>query len=484
MAKPVSLEIPSFHGGVDLFSHRDKVPAHKARSAENLVMEEWGSVAKRLGLRLVATIASKVSSAHVFQRQNQQTQILVQCTDGSVRYSIEPYTTWTTIWTALSNIPMSFVTFQDVVFMTNGSDLLRSWNGTTGTTYPSAPSMRYLAIWKDLLWGATSSWRVYASAPGDGTTWPVANWVDVARGQGGKNMGITDSPNGVAIFRENARLLIYDPVEFDNRIVDPDQGLVDFRSIVHSGGRIYFVSPGGVCLYREDGPSEVLSRNIQPLFGQDAYQIEDFIGYQTYNRVGWSTPYGGGSNTTQFEFYPDYPESPWLSHTMRLLVLIQVPRAEFDEHELYGFDHTDGRFYEVYDHTQVSATTQDNGVTYTAFWQTGWFDFGTQLQTKLIERLQVVGRGQFFIDIYTDFNETTVVKTLPVAVASDTGRVEVIELLTEVYCRAISFKFRDASIDSEAIDIPLTTLFPPQIFIGDFELSRVQVFGKVLGIRQ
>lgn len=483
MAKPVSLEIPSFHGGVDLFSHRDKVPVTRARAAENLVIEEWGSVAKRLGLRLVSTIPVRVWSAHVFQRQNQSTQILVQCEDGSVRYSIEPYTSWTTIWTGLSNTPMSFVTFQDVVFMANGANTFRSWDGATGTTYPSAPNVRYLAIWKDLLWGATSSYRVYASAPGDGTTWPIDNWIDLARGQGGRNLGITDGPNGVGVFRERATILIYDPVEFDNRIVDPDKGIVDFRSIVHSGGRIYFVSSNGVCLYREDGPSEIISRNIQPLFGQDAFQIEDFIGYQTYNRIGWCTPYGGAANTTQFEFYPDYPDLPWLVQTMRLRGLISVLRAEFDDAELYGFDHSDGKFYKVYDHTQVSATPTDNGATITSFWQTGWYDFGTQLQTKLIERIQVVGRGQFFIDIYTDFDEVTVVKTIPVSASFDTVDVETIDLLTEVYCRTISFKFRDASTDSELVKVPLTTLFPPEIFIGDFELARVQVFGKLLGIR-
>ena len=150
-------EFPGFSGGAQLLTDAYKLESHQARRLENLILDELGTANGRLGCALLGTVGAagdRVLSRHVFQRAGLTTQVLVHLSDGTIRYSNSPFSSWTTIWSGLSTTaPFSFVTFTDHVYMSNGTNDYRRWDGTTGDTYPSVPKFKYLIEWADGLWG-------------------------------------------------------------------------------------------------------------------------------------------------------------------------------------------------------------------------------------------------------------------------------------------------------------------------------------------
>lgn len=481
---PVTLEIPGFHGGAQLLVDPDKLEPHQMRKIENMILDEVGMAAMRMGTEALGTIGSsgdRVLSSWRFQRSSgAATQFIVHTTAGELKYSTD-MVNWTNIATGLSTTaPFTYTTFTDKVWMANGTNDFRSWDGTTQATFASVPKFKVITQWKDTLFGANDSSnpdRVYSSDPGDGTTWPASNFFDVAKGQGPGITGLSSDANALVVFKLFSHHAVYDPVEFTNRPVDTEKGCLSHFSIIKHRGLIFFISDSGVCLYLGDSPAQIISGPITPLFKDYSYDEAHesmWSGYAMQDRVGWCWPRTGTTDIWQVEHYPSYPDKPWVFHTIPVRNIITV-RDAADNDNMLGFGEGNNKTFQI----MSPGIELDDSAAFTATIETGWFDFEAPILSKWVDYISVMSRGGYTLDILTDFDDTTVVKTYAV---TDAALLDEREIFTDIYCRQIAFRF--SQVSSNNVNTTRRVLIgatADSITENRFAIGRLLAVAKILG---
>lgn len=417
-SRELVLEIPIPIAGVDMVSAWDKFDPKCALDIGGLELQEYGTLGTPHPEKVMQPTTGSFTgclSAHIFQKEGMATQLIAHFRDGSLRYSTDFLTssttvTWTSIATGLSTTaPFYFATFLDAVFMSNGVDDYRRWDGTTQTTYASAPKGKFLTVWKDVMWlgGVTGNLdRIYSSDPGDATTWPALNFVDIEKGRGFGVTGLAATDSALVVFKYFKHFIIYDPIEYTNRIVDGTKGAVTHYSIVDHLGDLYFVSHLGVCRYLGDAPAEIVSQRISTIFRhlENYGGTEDLMdwgetmlirGYSYQDCVGWFLP--GPAAIRAYDYYPTLPEKPWF-HNNQLDFLFGLNVKEKNKpEELYGMTYYGDHVVRIYDQT---FTTANSGQ-----WLTCFFDFGMPTVEKYVYMIQVMFRGTLSsIRAYRDYD--------------------------------------------------------------------------------
>ena len=466
MARPrngtVTLRIPPPVGGVNLATAADKLQPIEAVDLRGFEFDEYGVLGGPRAPKDLGAIvggSTKVLSAYIFQRTSGGTQLLVHMDDGTLRYSTDFLTAappaFSTIASSLSTTaPFSFVTFLDKVWMGNATNDFRSWDGTTQVTFASAPKARWLLVWRDTLWmsaGApfSDADRIYQSDAGDPTTWPALNFVDIDKGVGMGITGLHAVEAALIVFKHQKTYIVFDPVEYTNRVIDSSKGAISGSSVVNHNGLVYFVSHMGVCRFLGDGPSQIVSEKIAPLF-DDLYvfgsslatQLLDtaeetfIVGYSFENYVGWYIP---NNKLSQFiKYFPDLPDKPWVfgtpmdpeTLTGRACVVSVLERDKYQQ--LYKISGSPAKLWREYGET-VSV-----GVS--CIWRSAWFDFDTPMDEKYISMMQINFRGELLsILANRDFDNTTY-KTLATNLTQTPSLGEK-AVFTDLYARAIQFEF-------------------------------------------
>lgn len=374
---------------------------------EGVIGIPWGPV------NLGQVVTSKIAlSAHIFQRETGATQLIVHISDGSLRYSSNFLTagtaTWTVIASGLSTTqPFAYATYLDEVFMTNGVDDYRKWDGATQTLYSAVPKMRYLAVWKDVMWGAgetANPHRVRQSDPGNASSWPSLGFVDIEKGREFGITGIVGVVNELVVFKGRRTLGIYDPVELTNRLVDADKGAVSHFGIVSHQGQLFFVSHLGVCAYLGDAPSAIVSQNISPVFHTNFFDYPGYSQIRDYSlesriwacsfedRIDFRIPMNQGMQS--FSFYPSMPKKPWLRSGFVGEVGLAVREKNLPA-EQYEF--VSGQLRRRYDADASVVSNQCR-------WVSGWFDMDAPTYEKYLYMAQVFNRGPISMFIQRDYN--------------------------------------------------------------------------------
>lgn len=485
MARPrnqdLVLDIPSFHGGFQGLTDPDKLEPHQAWQFLDCILDEVGTASGRLGSQAITTIGggtARVLSSFLFERAGAAKQVIVHLDDGTLRYASGGVGSWTTIASGLSTTaPFSYHTFVSNVWMANGVDDFRKWDGTTQTTYASVPKFKYIEAWKDGLWGAgeaSNPDRVYASAAGDGTTWPASDFVDINKGSGLGISGLSSDANALVIFKTYETHALYDPVEFTNRIVDPEKGCMSSFSVIKHNGVIYFMSHQGYCQYLGDAPSTILSQNIQPIFDKTLYDLSfPVYGYTFKNRIGWSYRRLGGDDV-QVEYYPQMPETPWAFNEVPVRAPVSY-RDPLVEELLYAFSTSSNQIVRLYS----NAVNNDfDGSSVNGWIKTGWFDFDAPVAKKHIQRMLFIGRGIFAVQAEIDYEGNT-----PIFVAfvgSGGHDFEEFEVFTDIYCRS----FRLFINGTATLVVNRKRTHGEEQFtdaVGPFSISSAKVFAKLCG---
>lgn len=416
---------------------------------------------------------------------------------------------WTQIATGLSTtVPMSFETFNSLCFFSNGVDAYASWDGSAYVTYPTAPKGKFLRLWKDTMWmsgvsGAGFQDRVYSSAPGDATTFPVAAWVDIAKGDGDAISALGTDGLFLITFKLRRYMSIYDPVTFANRVVDYEKGCESHFSIVQFESTIYFLSRRGFCKYVQDTPGEFISLNLDPLFDPAILNLNALSGAWAYtvgNRIGWCLPEAGSTyNTIQVEYYPRLgPLSPYGFRQIGPFAFHRMPAQNFvrwrygADERLFGGSNLANKYYWAY-----APVGTDDGVPFTALLETPAYDFGDSIRTKYLRRIRFLGRGRFIFQIKPNYG-TAVSKTFPVDLTStsnvwNSGNWNVgtwgpdsifksKRLQPDAYGRAFSLVFIDAEIGTGRT---LTEVGSREYATtqGEWALYGVWLEGALLGVR-
>jgi hypothetical protein len=419
-----------FSGGINARDTETQLAPNEVIRGENIVLDERGGASKRLGCTSKGTFGTgtdRILSAYTFYRGLTTPQVLIHTTAGKLYYTNDPEAptiTWTQIATGLSTTArISFETFNSKVYMTNGVDDYRSWDGTTQVTFPSAPKGRYLKLWKDTMWmsGITSlADRVYSSAAGDAETWPAINWVDLSKGDGDLQTALSTDGNYLIVFKRDKHFVIYDPVSFANRVVDFEKGCESHFSVVQFESNVYFLSRRGICQFLGDSPSRIISGKIDPYFDPAIFNLAalgNIYAYTYQNRIGWAIPEAGQAVASmQIEYYPRLADEsgvgPWMIQRIPCSTFVKV-RKDVNEF-LYGGHSQANKFLWVY-----STAGSDDGATFQGLAQTSSLDFGEPSQTKYIRRMRILARGLGIIQLKRDFS-SQVYKTFQMSVPDDT----------------------------------------------------------------
>jgi hypothetical protein len=414
-------------GGVNISTAIDKLQPIEAEQLRGFEFDEYGTIGAPRAPKNIGTISgtTKILSAHLFQRDSGATQLIVHLDDGSLRYSTDFLSTgttasWTTIVTAMStSAPYSFATFLNKVWMGNGTNDLRSWDGAATAIFASAPKGRFMALWRDTLWmsgEAANPHRVYQSAAGDPTVWPALNFVDIEKGVGIGVAAIFAVESALIIWKLGKTHIIFDPVEYTNRVIDNSKGCVSHFSVVAHNGLVYFVSHLGVCRFLGDGPSQLISEKIRPIF-DDLYVFGSALatpiqavaeeasiwGYSFENYVGWYIP--GNSISQYIKYFPNLPDQPWVFGSPMDLTtltgracLISV-RDPANVEYLFKIANVGG--------SNAAVLFREYGDTLSATvaceWRSGWFDFDQPMVEKYISLMEILHRGTIAVTINRDY---------------------------------------------------------------------------------
>lgn len=436
---------------------------------------------------------SQFLAAHMFVRPAAETQLIAQFSDGSLRYSTNFDTAGTATWTTISASAYSggrlnFVTAFGYVYFCNGSNDLSRWDGSTLTTYASAPKVQYLKLWKDTLWGAGVSAnpdRVYRSAPGDGTTWGALDFIDVEKGAGRGISALLETDTALIVFKYQKIHAIYDPVEFFNRIVDNGKGCIADRTVVVHRDKVYYLSHFGICRFYSDGPGEVISKKIEPLFTQflngsggpvldwsvlllsAAWSYQNYVAFFLYANTGL---------VKTLLYYPDLPGQPWFyamdtAHGSRIC----IPKLDTTVPELYAFDYpaSSAHIWRRYD---PAATATIN-----AYWYTRWFDFGDPFTEKLLYEMRLVHRGVLAIEYEKDY-----VKGALTSMATDTSAATSLSSTAkniEVYGRAFRIRVKSTTNPGATTQLTGGGIYNTPLTLRRYQaaISRIIVKARRLG---
>jgi len=418
--KVFTLNIPTPLGGINMAVSPEKLKLDQAMELAGWEIQEYGVIgAPYKSNWLGSPVASGCLSLHRFMREGGATQLIGHWADGSLRYSTDALTatsssaTWTTIATGLSTtVPIAFETYLGAVWMACSTSDFRKWDGSSQTTYASAPKGKYLRVWNDVMWLSGVSGnehRLYSSAPGDPTSWPAANFVDIDKGRGLGIRGLGATGASLAVFKHDRHHQLYDPVEYSNRLVDPSKGCLSHFSIVPHDGQLYFVSAQGICRYLGDAPAEIISDPVGPLF-DDIFRYNtsygtamravaneaSIWGYSFKDHVGWTIPMAAQAES--FAYFPRLPDQPWFRPSLPLSGPVVTTIEPGAIPRLYVADKAAGALYRVNDQANADQSSV------ACKWVTPWFDMDSPLDEKYIEYIQLARRGGVSVKIRKDYD--------------------------------------------------------------------------------
>lgn len=406
-----TIQLPGVSGGVNQRDAVHLLATDQCIKQENVILSAEGGAAKRLGCELIANFSGSgyALSTGVLYLASGAPHIVVHTSIGEIVYSDDFGATWEVIDDGMSTTaPFSYEEYNGKLYMSNGVDDYRSWNGTTQTTYPTAPKGKYLRLWKDSMWVsgvAVYPDRAYKSIAADPETYGAADWVDILHGNGDVVTALSADGNYLIVFKLKSVTSVIDPVTFANQVVDPEKGCESHFSCVMFNGSVFFLSRRGICVFYSDQPSVILSDNVSPTFRPEVLNFDKLTtswGYACEDRVGWCLPESGSDvPTVQLEFYPMIARKPWNFHRMPVTMLIPVRYQE--DYFLYGPSVGSYKWYKAF---SVDTGTDDS-LPFNAVVQTGWFNLGDAGKTKYIRRIQLLGRGKFYIMIKVDFKTST-----------------------------------------------------------------------------
>lgn len=404
----------SFAGGLNLRDSPAGIAPDEARKMVNVILNDLGGANKRPGSTLVKTLtggSTRVLSQHTFYRGFSAPQHIVHLNDGTVKYSND-LSTYTNITTGKSSsVPYAFEVYNELLLMSNGVDNFASWDGTNYVEYAGNPKATIMRAWAEALWIAgipNEPDLVRSSAAGDPTTFPVGNQINIGKGDGGFVTALWDDQETLIVFKDNEHFVMYDPVNFFNRRVDPINGACSRDSVVAINGSIFFCTHDGIYLFTGNGVALRVSGKVDPVFNQSILnhnKLTTITSYRFEDHIGWALPEVGQSTPSfQVGFYPFRQTPAFVIHRMPAMNFTTW-RDSDDEKLLYGRRDANTIL-------EAFKGGTDDGTTFGGMIETGWTDFGAPIVQKYLRWLSITARGTLNVSILKDY-ESGVGKLFP-----------------------------------------------------------------------
>ena len=285
----------SFSGGLNLRDSYEQMEVNQALDLLNVTFDARGGVQSRPGYEKFAPATNgtnRYDSLAAYYKTDGTKQIV--CGAGN---RLEVFDSAGAAVGSASTAPTAnphfFTRFggptKTVVYAANGTDSLRTWDGSTWTTptftgVTASPKGKYLSVtpWDNRLVNARRSGTVagdnastvFFSDPSVPDTWQTYNWVDVTPGDGEGIMGVCAFNNFLLVFKESKFFVFYGTSinpedgtpEFNYRAVDTGVGLAAPNALCVAPDAVYFLGANGV--YRTSGGTpQLISSLIDPIFG-------------------------------------------------------------------------------------------------------------------------------------------------------------------------------------------------------------------------
>lgn len=258
-------------------------------------------------------------------------------------------------------------------------------------------------------------------------------------------MGVATWRDQVIVFKQTRFFVFYgnstdddgDP-KFNYRPVDAGVGLVSPRALVSSEQGIYFLDRTGVYFTTGQQPERV-SDAVRPIFhgGASVYYTGGILNdasisatTMTYHdeRLWLSFPSDVSAvNNKQLVFDPHH--NWWTLYDMPVGPVVSFRPGDNEE---LVFGYSSGAKH-LGRHMQGSDITADDmdisgtgGNAIEAFWQSGWFDYGSRA-VKTIREIKVAGSGLVNVEFFRDYRQTPArtsqVELSPATVLWDSGEL-------------------------------------------------------------
>lgn len=525
-------KVSEFIGGLNVRDPINLLAPNDLIRCQNVIYDSLGGLAKRQGLIDHGPYPDGMIALNTypFIRGNGQTpHLLVHTTGGNLYYAADPTVDGGTFgWTLITDTldpdkPASFETFGGICYFCEGSEY-SAWDGVTYTNYPDAPVASYCRVWQDTMWLAGDPLNpdtLYASTPGDPTTFDPLAFVKILEGDGDEITGLFDDGQFLCVGKLKRIQVVFDPALFSNRTADFEKGLESHFSVVHLEDKLFYMSRLGICMWQGDAPSRLISYKVDRLFAPDIIDFSKTIrhahAYTHNGACGWilpetNPPDDADGKSLILEYYPRfgpvYPISgnigpgPWVMHRMGVSCFATLrpterPTLGVDNEVLYAGGTTADKYYQMF-----APIGTDDGDAYKAVAQTAFLDFGDPMNQKYLRRMRVVGRGKFNFQIKREFSnaayQTKQIDLTPTGVTGqwgtgvwgtglwasvDLNNIQSALVQLDAYGRVFSFYISDFEDDDGDQAIPIGEN-DAIIAAGQWAFYETTIDATLLGLRR
>lgn len=144
----------NFTGGLNTRVDSGQIDIKDTQDSYNMVYDDHYTLQSRLGTKLKGTLprSGQILSQFEFNQQNGKRWYIVQI-DSSI-FATEDWVTWTTInekvWSTFYQC--NYAIYQDKLWITNGIDTVKTWDGLYLSTYTFISKGRYIVVDSDIIW--------------------------------------------------------------------------------------------------------------------------------------------------------------------------------------------------------------------------------------------------------------------------------------------------------------------------------------------
>lgn len=299
----------------------------------------------------------------------------------------------------------TWATQNDILYILNGSDTNRKWDGTTFAIQGGTPPTgKFCFIHKNLMFiagNSTNPSRLYFSALADPETWPALNFIDVGKGDGDAITGLAILLDRLIITKNNSVWLLEGDAgtNFVLRRVTDTAGCVDQHSIVVVNNTLGMMARDG--FYFFDGvrmllASEKIATTVSGL-NSSQFGLVASVYYPSIRKAFISLPSAGMLyNDTVLVF--DTLRTAWTIYRGINAASWVIWRRFNQDYLLFG-DATTGQLYDA---------------------ETGFNDNGAAISSYAVTKSQDLGGSElekFLTAVYLDAKETSGTGNATVAIS-------------------------------------------------------------------
>lgn len=316
---------------------------------------------------------------------------------------------------------------KDSLWMMNGTDVAKKWDGTTFANWAGKPPKgNMLRVWKNMMivsGVAAFPQRVFFSdvgnpeSPEDETNGGYGDrWIDIRTSEDDLDpvtwLEVLDDV--LLVFKKKSVNAIYDPSTFSFQRIANVGCENRFQSCVVED-RAYFVNRGGVYSVTAQGALRYESLNIEPMFkgtGPPGLEGIDLNLLASSGRMSAlpngrvylaCTPKGSLANKWLLEAYPrlrgalgrEDPRTPWVKHSFskRLITSLATYRAKDEEVDkiIAGLTDVAGKNAEL---VRLFEGTKDGAEPIEWLWRSGFKSLISEEPFERIRRVNLLMRGK------------------------------------------------------------------------------------------